>query len=236
LIQENKLNWKFFINLFKEAIGFDSGYIRTTIDLLIKPNLVLEKYKAGNHTYVNPVRYLLSSCTYFILINSFFVDWEKIGNRHTKELMEFTGNNGSSADFSNFVDFGQLLFSTLFVPITLLTAIVKLIYIDRTTKKLGLPISDHINIVFFSAGLSTLYTLWFSILLITLHIVPLIIVISSFTILFFVGLRKIFEPKSVDAFLPDHGKVFVKPYKNGDLISIFVVLIFIIIIKLFFEF
>jgi hypothetical protein len=221
-MQENKLNWKFFVHLFKEAIGFDSGYIRTTIDIIKKPNIVLEKYKAGDLKYVNPVRYLLSSSTYFILTNSFLVDWEKVGIRHTQQLRELSKND---TDFSHMVGFGELLFSKFLVPMILLSAIVKLFYIQKFSKNKEVLISDHIAIVFYSAGISTIFSLWASVMIMSMHILVFLTVIFLTTIFYLAGYRKLFEPKSVKDFLPEQGGQYQKVYKNGDLIVMIIILI-----------
>ena len=67
------MNKKFFLGLVKEGIGYESGFIRTLIDLLKNPKMVVEASAKNDLTYVNPVKFLVTICSYFVLVNSFLL-------------------------------------------------------------------------------------------------------------------------------------------------------------------
>ncbi len=220
-MENHKLNREFFIGLLKDASGYDSGFLKTSIDLIRKPADVLISIKSGDKTYVNPSRYLLTCCTYFILLNSFIIDWEATGIRFGEQLNELSGSE--DADFLYYSQFAGVIMTTYLVPITLITVILKLIIIQFTTKKIAVTMSDHISVVFYISALSTLYTLWFSVLAASLNLIPFVIITNALFILYFLGFKKVFEPNSVAAFIPSFGKELRKKYNFSNTITILII-------------
>ena len=128
---QEKLNWKFFTQLLKDAIGYESGFLKTTSDLIRIPSKVVAAVKTGDATYVNPTRYLLNCCGYFILVNSFLIDWQAVGKRHDEECAAFMGTEPGTTTFVFMADF---LFSKAFVPMILLTAILKVFLVVKMSS------------------------------------------------------------------------------------------------------
>jgi len=76
------MNKTFFFTLFKEGIGYESGLFRTVIDLYKNPQKVVEASINNDLTYVNPVKFMMTICGYFVLFNGFIIDWEKVSLEH----------------------------------------------------------------------------------------------------------------------------------------------------------
>ena len=63
---------KFFFELFKEGIGYESGFFRALSDLLNNPRIVVQAAAKNDYKYVNSVKFLVAICGYYLLVNSFF--------------------------------------------------------------------------------------------------------------------------------------------------------------------
>ncbi len=55
-----KLNFSFFVDLIKDAVGYESGMLKTLIDLLRKPAKILQSLHSGDHTCVKPTKFFLN--------------------------------------------------------------------------------------------------------------------------------------------------------------------------------
>ena len=228
---QEKLDWNFFSGLFKDAIGYESGFLKTTMDLVRVPHKVVAAVKTGETTYVNPIRYLLSCCGYFILVNSFLIDWKAVGKRHDEEFTAFFGSEASNTNFAFMADF---LFSTTFVPIVLFTGILKIFLVTKMSKKVDVTVKEHIAVVFYVAALGTFLTFWISLvfsLLPFIYSMVLNLIYSFLAILFPARLLTI---RNVDSFLPEKKDKLLKIYRRADMILIFVIIL-MVFIYIYFE-
>lgn len=69
-----RLTWSsVFVELQKRLFGFDNNYLRTTRDLTIRPQVVIDSVIEGNRIrYVGPVGYYFVMLTVYILLMSLF--------------------------------------------------------------------------------------------------------------------------------------------------------------------
>ena len=221
----DKINYNFFVDLFKDTVGYESGMLKTLKDLLRKPDEILKSLNSGENTYVKPTKFFLSFCGYFILVNSFFIDWSEVGKRHDADFNAMFDDEGGYTNFSFLMD---LLFSKVFVPVTLFFCIVKLLLVLKLSKKLDVSVRDHIAIVFYTASLGTIFT--FAVGL-TLAFLPFIygMAINLLAIfIIFLAPKKFIQLKSADSFLPDAGKALLKIHKKADLILGFIIMAMVI--------
>lgn len=129
------MNKKFFLGLIKEGIGYESGFFRTLSDLLKDPKMVVEASAKNDLTYVNPVKFMMTICSYFVVINGFFIDWERVSIEHVTRInFLISGENkieNAEIIYAQLIDF---IFSTGFVPMLIITAIVQLYFISKQTQ------------------------------------------------------------------------------------------------------
>jgi hypothetical protein len=228
---QEKLDWNFFSGLFKDAIGYESGFLKTTMDLVRVPHKVVAAVKTGETTYVNPIRYLLSCCGYFILVNSFLIDWKAVGKRHDEEFTAFFGSEASNTNFAFMADF---LFSTTFVPIVLFTGILKIFLVTKMSKKVDVTVKEHIAVVFYVAALGTFLTFWISLVFALLPFIYSMVLNSIYSFLAILFPARLLTIRNVDSFLPEKKDKLLKIYRRADMILIFVIIL-MVFIYIYFE-
>jgi hypothetical protein len=214
---QEKLDKKFLISLIKDAIGYENGFVKTTWDLVRVPDKVVQSVKNGETIYVNPTRYLLNCCGYFILINSFIIDWKAVGKRHDAEYSLLMGPD---ANITNFMQMTEFLFSTAFVPIILLTGILKLFIISRMAKEIDVSLKEHIAVVFYTAAMGTFLTFLISLVFAVLPFLYSMILNLIYALLVMIFPARLLTIRNVDAFLPEKKEALLKIYKRSDLIIV----------------
>jgi hypothetical protein len=228
---KDKLTFAFFFDLIKDTVGYESGMLKTLRDLPSKPDKILQSLNSGENIYVKPTKFFLNCSGYFILVNSFFIDWERVGKRHDEDFYNMFKTEVETS-FSFMLD---LLFSKAFVPFTLFLILVQLLVVIKFSKKLEVSTKDHVAIVFYRASLGIFFTF---ITGLTIAFLPFII---GFPISLLLATLMMFEPnrfsliKSAEAYLPDHGKDIRHIYRKAalmlGLIVSGLVLIYVLIIE-----
>jgi hypothetical protein len=157
------MNKKFFLGLIKEGIGYESGFIRTLSDLLKDPKMVVEASAKNDLTYVNPVKFMMTICSYFVVINGFFIDWERVSIEHVTRInFLISGENkieNAEIIYAQLIDF---IFSTGFVPMLIITAIVQLYFISKQTQHTTYSFDYLKDALFYYHGLNVLLYFIFS--------------------------------------------------------------------------
>jgi hypothetical protein len=232
----DKINYAFFVDLFKDTVGYESGMLKTLKDLPQKPDKILQSLNAGENTYVKPTKFFLNCSGYFILVNSFFINWVEVGKRHDDDFTAMFGAGGET----NFAFLLDMLFSKAFIPFTLIVILLQLFLVIIFSKKLQILAKDHVAIVFYRASLGTFFTF---ITGLTLAFLPFI---YGFPICILFALIMMFEPKKysfiklADAYLPEYGDDLRKVYKKSAyLLGLFVagfVLFYVLVFEKYFMF
>jgi hypothetical protein len=228
---QEKLNFSFFVDLIKDAVGYESGMLKTLIDLLRKPSKILQSLHSGDHTYVKPTKFFLNCSGYFILVNSFFINWVEVGKRHDDDFNKLFETEAET-NFSFLLD---LLFSKAFIPFTLFLILVQLLIVVQFSKKLQVSSKDHVAIVFYRASLGIFFTF---ITGLTLAFLPFI---YGFPICIVLAAIMMFEPKkfslvkSADAYLPEYGNELISVYRKSaimlGLIVAAIVLFYVLVLE-----
>ncbi len=68
-------NKEVILDFLKEVTGYESGLVRTIIDLRKKPEEVLQAYLGRQGGYMNPFRLLFTILGLWLFVNSFIIDW-----------------------------------------------------------------------------------------------------------------------------------------------------------------
>jgi len=207
---------KFMLNLLKEVSGYENGTLRTTIDLVRRPSVLLTAQEPS--VYVGPLRYLMIMIAYYILVNSFLVDWDEVANRHMAEYVLITGNK----EDMQYAKFFSLFMGTYLTPYVLLMSFGQLIIVERKTNHLPYKTEDYAAAVFYMGGINTLFTLVYSIIFITCDFKWTAIILGGTTVFYLLGAKRLFELITIDRFFPEHGKEVKKIYNRATIIVIII--------------
>lgn len=209
------MNKKFFLDLIKEGIGYESGLSRTIVDLYKNPQLVVEASKRNNLTYINPVKFMMRICSYYIVINGFFIDWKKISLEHIKRInFLLTGfDNVGKAEmfYAQVMDF---LFSVGLIPGLICMTILQLYFISKKTKNSFYSFDYHKDVLFYYNGLNVLLYFIFSLAAAFLNTDIFLIVYSIYIFLIIIGFRKVIELKPITAYFLQEKEELSKIYKK----------------------
>jgi hypothetical protein len=221
------MNKNFFINLFKEGIGYESGLIRTIVDLYKNPKRVVEASVNNDLTYLNPVKFMMTICSYFVVVNSFFIDWEAVSLKHFKEInylisgTKATDAIGSKIELfqSRFIDF---LFSAGLIPMLILISILQLYFISRKMKAYNYSFDYLKDVLFYYNGLNVLLYFVFSLAAAILNTKLFLIFYSVFFFLIIIGYRKVVELKPVEAYFDENSTELAKLFKRSMIRATFI--------------
>ena len=192
------MNKKFFLGLVKEGIGYESGFIRTLIDLLKNPKMVVEASVNNDLKYVNPVKFLVTICSYFVLVNSFFIDWDTVSLNHVKEIKYLTSGTKQLNELDIFeANFLATIFSTGIIPLLMTFVIIQLFLISRKENLNPIQFEYHKDVLFYYNGINVLLTFVFSIIAALLSTKLFILFIILYSVLYFAGYRKVMELKPI---------------------------------------
>lgn len=230
------MNKKFFLGLVKEGIGYESGFIRTVVDLYKDPKKVVESSINNDLTYVNPVKFMVNTCSYFIVVNGFIIDWEKISLQHVNRINYLITNKitPGPAELS-FAQFMAFIFSTGFIPLLIFTTIVQLYLISKKTKQSTYSFDYHKEVLFYYNGLNVLLYFIFSISAAFLPTDIFLMLYSLYILLFIVGFRKVIELKPIGTYFQNEknelSKIYKKTMNKAYMILIFGSIILITLIE-----
>ena len=186
------MNKTFFFTLFKEGIGYESGLFRTVIDLFKNPQKVVEASINNDLTYVNPVKFMVNICSYFIVVNGFIIDWEKVSLGHVSRINYLiTGNTILGPAELTFAQMMAFFFSTGFIPVLIFTTIVQLYFISKKSIESSYSFDYHKDVIFYYNGLNVLLYFFFSIAAAFLQTDIFLILYSLYFLLVIVGFSKV---------------------------------------------
>jgi len=221
-----KLNATFFLELIKDSVGYESGMLKTLVDLFRKPNQIIQSLNKGENTYVKPSKFFLNCCGYFILVNSFFIDWTEVGERQDAEFHALSASGDTSTSFGVLLDF---LFSWAFVPVSLLFAVLKLIFVINFSKKLNVQVQDQVAIVFYGASMSIISTFIIGLTAAFLPFVYGLSITILASMLFYIFPKKFGYIKSPIDFLPGQGKELQKVHSRASLMLVLISAAFVLL-------
>jgi hypothetical protein len=221
-----KLNAKFFTELIKDSVGYESGMLKTLVDLFRKPNQIIQSLNKGENTYVKPSKFFLNCCGYFILVNSFFIDWTEVGERQDAEFRALSASGDTNTSFGVLLDF---LFSWAFVPVSLLFAVLKLIFVINFSKKLNVQVQDQVAIVFYGASMSIISTFVIGLTVAFLPFVYGLSITILASMLFYTFPKKFGYIKSPIDFLPGQGKELQKVHSRASLMLVLISAAFVLL-------
>jgi hypothetical protein len=209
------MNKKFFFNLFKEGVGYESGLIRTVVDLYKNPQKVIEASINNDLTYVNPVKFMVNICSYFILVNGFIIDWESVSLVHVNRINYLiTGNIHPGPAELSFAQLMAFIFSTGFIPMLIFTTIVQLYFISKKTKESSYSFDYHKDVVFYYNGLNILLYFFFSIAAAFLPTDLFLLLFSLYFLLIIIGYSKVIELKPIGTYFQTEKNELSKVYKS----------------------
>jgi hypothetical protein len=209
------MNKKFFLNLIKEGVGYESGFIRTVVDLYKNPQKVVEASNNNDLTYVNPVKFMVNICSYFIVVNGFIIDWEKVSLEHVSKINYLiTGENIPGPAELSFAEMMAFLFSTGFIPMLILTTIVQLYLISKKTIQSSYSFDYHKDVIFYYNGLNVLLYFIFSIAAAFLQTDIFLILYSLYILLILIGFRKVIELKPIGSYFQNEKDDLTRIYKK----------------------
>ena len=214
------MNKAFFLNLIKEAIGYESGFFRTIVDLYKNPIIVVESAISNDSKYVNPVKFLVSVCSYFIFVNGFLVDWETLAFSHLKELNYLITGETQMGEVemiaSKFMAIGM---TTGLIPYLFIVIIVQLYIL--TKKNNSDKIEFYKTILFYYNGLNILYYFIFNLISIVCPPKYFFVFLAIYSLLAILGIRKLYETKPLTAYFENKEDItFVRRAYNKSLFFI----------------
>lgn len=220
------MNKKFFLGLIKEGIGYESGFFRTLFDLLKDPKMVVEASAKNDLTYVNPVKFMMTICSYFVVVNGFFIDWERVSIQHVTRInFLISGENkieNAEIIYAQLIDF---LFSTGFVPLLIITAIVQLYFISKQTQRTTYSFDYQKDALFYYHGLNVLLYFVFSLSAAFLTTNIFLIMYGVYLFLVIIRFRKVIELKPIHMYFQHEkdeiSKLFKKTMNKAYLVLIF---------------
>jgi hypothetical protein len=230
------MNKKFFFGLIKEGIGYESGFIRTIVDLYKNPQKVVEASMNNDLTYVNPVKFMVNICSYFIVVNGFIIDWEKVSLQHINRINYLITNQETAglAELS-FAQIMTFIFSTGLIPLLIFTTIVQLYLISKKTIQSTYSFDYHKDVLFYYNGLNVLLYFIFSISAAFLPTDIFLIFYSLYILLFIVGFRKVIELKPIGTYFQNEkielSRIYKKTMNKAYVILIFCSIILICLIE-----
>ena len=102
---------------FKEVLGYDNGLFRTIIDLYRNPTIVLKSYLEKEHKYISPFRILITALTFWVLVNSYFLDWYKTAENNLRNGTQWIERNFEESQQDKGDDREEKeMFETKFLP------------------------------------------------------------------------------------------------------------------------
>lgn len=222
---------KFFFELFKEGIGYESGFFRTLIDLLKNPKIVVQGATKNDYKYVNSVRFLITICGYYLLVNSFFIDWDTVALNHYKELKNLLSQSTKLNDFEMFQSkIMAIAFSNGIIPINIGLIIIQLFLISKKVKLDYAQFDYHKDVLFYYNGINLLITFVFSILAGLLSSKIFFFIITGYGFLFIFGFRRFIELKPISNYLNEDQKETVKIYQSTQKRSIYLIVLILFFI------
>ena len=223
---------KFFFELFKEGIGYESGFFRTLIDLLKNPRIVVQVAAKNDYKYVNSVKFLVTICGYYLLVNSFFIDWDTVAINHYKEIKILLSGPQKLNDFEIFqAKIMAIAFSNGIIPLNIGLIIIQLFLISKKVKLDYAQFDYHKDVLFYYNGINLLITFIFSILAGLLSSKILFFVITGYGFIFLLGFRRFVELKPIGNYLTEEQVEMAKIYQSTQKKSIYLItLVFIVII------
>lgn len=209
------MNKKFFLGLIKEGIGYESGFFRTLSDLLKDPKMVVEASAKNDLTYVNPVKFMMTICSYFVVINGFFIDWERVSIEHVTRInFLISGENkieNAEIIYAQLIDF---IFSTGFVPMLIITAIVQLYFISKQTQHTTYSFDYLKDALFYYHGLNVLLYFIFSLSAAFLTTNIFLILYGVYLFLVIIRFRKVIELKPIHMYFQHEKDLISKLFKK----------------------
>lgn len=209
------MNKKFFLGLIKEGIGYESGFFRTLSDLLKDPKMVVEASAKNDLTYVNPVKFMMTICSYFVVINGFFIDWERVSIEHVTRInFLISGENkieNTEIIYAQLIDF---IFSTGFVPMLIITAIVQLYFISKQTQHTTYSFDYLKDALFYYHGLNVLLYFIFSLSAAFLTTNIFLILYGVYLFLVIIRFRKVIELKPIHMYFQHEKDLISKLFKK----------------------
>jgi len=210
--------------LFREAIGYENGMIRTLIDLRKNPRGVLEGYSSGDRRYISPFRLLMAGLTLWILLNSFLIDWYAVWSSMMEGVItadvkligwlkkldpagEEALRNKLVADGSMelYCKFAGDLFSRWFVPFTLISIVAGSILFVRRNRALGIGLRETMYVMSYSVGASLPTYLVMS-LAFSFNVWVGLVISLILSALSFIGQSSLMSYAPVRSFFPENGK------------------------------
>lgn len=231
------MNRKFFFDLLKEGVGYESGFIRTIVDLYKDPMKVVESSINNDLTYVNPVKFLVNTCSYFIVVNGFIINWEKVSLQHVNRINYLITNQiipGPAETY--YAEVMAFLFSTGFIPILIITTIVQLYLISKKTTDSSYSFDYHKDVLFYYNGLNVMLYFVFSISAAYLPTDIFLILYGIYFLLFIIGFRKVVELKPVETYFRNEKNELSIIYKKTMYKAYLILIIASIIIFSSFEY
>ena len=238
------MNKKFFFNLLKEGVGYESGLFRTIVDLYKKPQKVVEASINNDLTYVNPVKFMMTICSYFVIVNSFFIDWKTVSLNHFKEINSFISGTNKTDSIGSKIEllqagFIDLMFSAGLIPMLICISIIQLYFISKKMKAYNYSFEYIKDVLFYYNGLNVLLYFVFSIAAAILSTKLFILFYGLYTILLIIGFRKVVELKPIELYFHKNDKELAKEYKRSMIkassIFVTVFIVFGIIVGLFLD-
>lgn len=209
------MNKTFFFTLFKEGIGYESGLFRTIVDLYKNPQKVVEASINNDLTYVNPVKFMVNICSYFIVVNGFFIEWEKVSLGHVSRINYLiTGNTIPGPAELTFAQMMAFFFSTGFIPVLIFTTIVQLYFISKKSIESSYSFDYHKDVIFYYNGLNVLLYFFFSIAAAFLQTDIFLILYSLYFLLVIVGFSKVIELKPIETYFQSEKNQLSQLYKK----------------------
>ena len=216
------MNKTFFFILFKEGIGYESGLFRTVIDLFKNPQKVVEASINNDLTYVNPVKFMMTICGYFVVVNGFFIDWKTVSLNHFREINSYiSGTNKTDAIGSKIelfqAGFIDLMFSAGLIPMLICISIIQLYFISKKIKAYNYSFEYIKDVLFYYNGLNVLLYFIFSIAAAILSTKLFLLFYGLYTILLLIGFRKVVELKPIELYFNENDKEIAKEFKKSML-------------------
>jgi hypothetical protein len=225
------MNKTFFFTLFKEGIGYESGLFRTVIDLYKNPQKVVEASINNDLTYVNPVKFMMTICGYFVLFNGFIIDWEKVSLEHFSTINYYLTGSLKPGEVEVFQSkVMAFLFSTGYIPLAIAILILQLYFISKRIKNFSYSLDYHKSVIFYYHGFNNVLYFLFTLsaaLLPTELFLMIFLILPVFAAL---GYRKLRELKPIGAYFSSEQNELTKTYKSAIRKSAFFVMAISIVV------
>ncbi len=160
--------------MLKEAVGYDQGLWRTFRDLRKIPIEVLNGYMAGDKRYVSPSRLLITTLSFWVLLNGFLIDWYEIWKTIVSGILHgeawlilslMDHDEAKRAAFDTyflgefaprmthiFSRFAGDLFSKWYVPFTILSIVCGGYIFTRKNRSEGYTLKHVLSILSYAMG------------------------------------------------------------------------------------